>query len=124
MPIRSSFDGLVAKGAIALQNCNNLLKFMPNSPPQAQLIRYHVLGSGKVQGVGYQRSVMQAAKNFNLKGWVGNLLAAIEAVFTGNIRDTDQMLGGCRQENSRVQVKGITVKQEKPEGIQSLKIRC
>ncbi len=97
---------------------------MSNSPQKHKLIRYHVLVSGKVQGVGYRKSVLQATKRLNLNGWVRNLSdGRVEAVFEGNINDIEQMIGWCRQGNSMAVVKDIAVKQEAPEGIQSFEIR-
>lgn len=92
---------------------------MPNSPQKDKLIRYHVLVSG-VQGVGYRRSLLQAAKRLNLNGWVRNLSnGRVEAIFAGNINGIEQMLELCRQGNLMAVVKDIAVKQETPEGIQS-----
>lgn len=97
---------------------------MTNLPDRDRLIRYHILVSGKVQGVGYRMSVLQVAKRLNLNGWVKNLSdGRVEAIFEGNMSDVEQMLGWCRQGNSIAVVQDIAVKQETPEGIQSFEIR-
>ncbi|MBW4663385.1 MAG: acylphosphatase [Chroococcus sp. CMT-3BRIN-NPC107] len=96
---------------------------MSNSPQKDQLIRYHVLVSGKVQGVGYRMSVLQAAQKLSLNGWVRNLSdGRVEAVFEGNISDTKQMVDWCRQGNKMAVVEDIASKQETPEGIQGFEI--
>lgn len=97
---------------------------MPNSSHQDQLIRYHVLVSGKIQGVGYRVSVLQAANKFNLNGWVRNLPdGRVEAVFEGNLSNIEQILRWCRQGNSMAVVQNIVVEQQMPENIQSFEIR-
>lgn len=97
---------------------------MPNSSHEDQLIRYHVLISGKVQGVGYRMSVLQAANKFNLKGWVRNLPdGSVEAIFEGNLINTEQIIRWCRQGNSTAVVENIVVEQQMPEAIQTFEIR-
>lgn len=97
---------------------------MPNSPHQDQLIRYHVLVSGKVQGVGYRMSVLQAANKFNLNGWVRNLPdGKVEAIFEGNLIELEQMIRWCHQGNSPAVIQDIAIQEETPEGIQGFEIR-
>ncbi len=96
---------------------------MPNSPHQDQLIRYHVLVSGKVQGVGYRMSVLQAANKFNLNGWVPNLPdGKVEGIFEGNLIEI-QMIRWCHQGNSPAVIQDIATQEETPEGIQGFEIR-
>lgn len=98
---------------------------MSNSPQQDEPIRYHVLVSGKVQGVGYRSSVLQVAKCLNLNGWVKNLSdGRVEAIFEGNINCIEQMISWCRQGNTMAVVEDIVVKEEMPEGLQKFEIRC
>lgn len=76
-----------------------------------------------MQGVGYRRSVLQAAQQFNLNEWVRNLSDTIEAVFEENASDREQVLGWCRQEKPMAVVQNFAVKQETRESIQSFEIR-
>jgi len=97
---------------------------MSNLPQQDKLIRYHVLVSGKVQGVGYRMSVLQVAQRLNLNGWVSNLSdGRVEAIFEGNINCIEQMVSWCRQGNTMAVVEDIVVKEETPEGLQKFEIR-
>lgn len=97
---------------------------MPNLPRKDKLIRYHVLVSGKVQGVGYRMSVLQAAKQLKVNGWVRNLPdGRVEAVFEGNSLEIEELLRWCRYGNSVAVVKDIVVEQQMPENYPSFEIR-
>lgn len=97
---------------------------MPKLPQKDELIRYHVLVPGKVQGVGYRMSVLQAASRLlQVNGWMRNLPdGRVEAVFEGNSLDIEKLLRWCRYRTSVAVVKDIVVERQMPENCTSFEI--
>lgn len=85
--------------------------------------RAHVFISGKVQGVGYRFSTLEAALNVGVNGWVKNLPdGRVEAVFEGSKEAIEKMINWCKNGPSSAIVKDVTVAYEKPLGIQGFEI--
>jgi acylphosphatase len=59
--------------------------------------RYHVLISGRVQGVFFRANTWKTARSLGLTGWVRNLPdGRVETVFDGDPKDAEAMLAWCR----------------------------
>ena len=59
--------------------------------------RAHVVVSGLVQGVFFRSYAMGEAQNLGLKGWVMNRWDGnVEAVFEGEKKAVDEMIGWCQ----------------------------
>ncbi len=55
--------------------------------------RYHLLISGRVQGVSYRMSAWEKAQQLNLTGWVRNLSdGRVEMMIEGDTASLDQMI--------------------------------
>ena len=68
----------------------------------------HVIVSGRVQGVFFRIETKNAAKRFNVSGWVKNRPdGTVEAVFEGAEADVESVLQWCRKGPPMARVKGI-----------------
>lgn len=66
---------------------------------------YHLIISGKVQGVFYRASARKAAIGFGINGWIKNTPdEKVEVVITGDIKLLDQFISWCWSgpENAKV----------------------
>jgi acylphosphatase len=94
-----------------------------SNPNSAKQTRAHAFISGKVQGVGYRYSTMNAAKKLNLNGWVRNLAdSRVEAVFEGSQEVVEEMIRWCHQGSDAAVVKDVQVDYSQPEGLQGFEI--
>ncbi|MEA5595112.1 acylphosphatase [Rivularia sp. UHCC 0363] len=86
-------------------------------------VRAHAFISGKVQGVGYRYSTMNAAKNLGLNGWVRNLADnRVEAVFEGVTEVVEEMIRWCHGGPTNAIVKDVQVEYSEVEGLQGFEI--
>jgi len=70
----------------------------------------HVLISGRVQRVWFRGWVEQEATRLGLQGWVCNLSdGRVEAVFSGDADDVDEMIDLCWQGPRRAEVEGVMI---------------
>ena len=91
-----------------------------NLPKQT---RAHAFISGKVQGVGYRYSTMNAAKKLGLSGWVRNLPdSRVEAVFEGATEVVEEMIRWCDRGPTAAIVKDVQVEHSEAEGLQGFEI--
>jgi acylphosphatase len=89
----------------------------------SEIIRTHLIISGKVQGVGYRYYTAQQAKKLGITGWVKNLPdGRVEAIFEGTQQTITEMINWCRQGPSAAQVTDITINHEKPQGHKKFEI--
>jgi acylphosphatase len=59
--------------------------------------RYHILISGRVQGVFFRANTLKTARSLGLTGWVRNLPdGRVETVFEGEQENAEAMLAWCR----------------------------
>ena len=59
--------------------------------------QFHVIISGRVQGVWYRASTKQKAEELGLTGWVKNTADGnVEAVFEGDETIVEEMIAWCR----------------------------
>ncbi|MCX7982404.1 MAG: acylphosphatase [Syntrophales bacterium] len=75
--------------------------------------RYHVLISGRVQGVFFRAETQRVAEKLGIKGWVRNTKdGKVEAVFEGEEEKLEEMLTWCRRGPSLARVTEVEVKEE------------
>jgi acylphosphatase len=75
--------------------------------------RVHVYVSGRVQGVFFRAATQQAAKGFNLTGWVRNVHdGRVEAVFEGDNENVDKMLDWCHIGPPAARVEKVITEEE------------
>lgn len=79
--------------------------------------RYHVLISGRVQGVFFRANARRKACLLGLTGWVRNLPdSCVEAVFEGEEVAAEAMREWCRTGTLPARVDRLEVKEESPTG--------
>lgn len=72
--------------------------------------RAHIFVSGIVQGVYYRYNTMKKAREFNLKGWVRNLVdGRVEIVCEGERVDIERLIEWCRKGPPGAHVENISV---------------
>ena len=90
----------------------------------AEMVRAHVIFSGKVQGVFFRASAMEKAGSLELCGWVRNLPnGKVEMVAEGERRKVDRLIEWCTHEQPMARVTGCAVEWENAEGLTDLRIR-
>lgn len=68
----------------------------------------HVSFLGLVQGVGFRAFVEYEATRRGLQGWVRNRRSGeVEAVFAGDPRDLDAVIGACREGPAMARVDAV-----------------
>lgn len=96
---------------------------MSQIPASADLIRAHVVVSGRVQGVGYRASTWDMAHLLKVNGWVRNLRdGRVEAVFEGVPSQVEEIIRWCHQGPPAAVVQEITVVYEPPQGTKSFEV--
>jgi acylphosphatase len=79
--------------------------------------RYHVIVSGRVQGVYFRANTVRQAEATGLSGWVKNLPdGRVEAVFEGESGNAERMLAWCRTGTPPARVDSIEYVEETPDG--------
>jgi acylphosphatase len=64
----------------------------------AELVRAHVVISGRVQGVFFRMETLEEARKTGVSGWVKNKQeGTVEAVFEGEKALVDSVIQWCRQ---------------------------
>ena len=75
--------------------------------------RYHVLISGRVQGVCFRANTRKQARALGLTGWVRNLPDdRVETVFEGEQKGAEAMLAWCRTGTPPAKVDHLEVAEE------------
>jgi acylphosphatase len=88
------------------------------------VVRYRVLISGQVLGVGYRAVCQRMAWQRGVAGWVRNLDdGRVEAVFEGDAEAVRHLLDWARRGPRLAVVAGVTVQPEQPESLGSFVIR-
>lgn len=83
----------------------------------ADIKTYHVIISGRVQGVGYRAWCAGTAQDLGLTGWVRNRTdGTVEAVFCGTESVVEKMLDACEDGPIPAQVESV-ISQESHEAI-------
>jgi acylphosphatase len=88
------------------------------------LVRRHVIVTGRVQGVFFRDSVRERAEAHGVAGWACNRAdGAVEAVFEGPEDDVIEMVVYCREGPRDAHVETMTTNEEPPEGLSGFSIR-
>lgn len=91
---------------------------------RVRMVRYRVLVSGVVQGVGFRDACRRTAERQGVSGWVRNLPdGGVEAVFEGPAEAVDALVAWTRHGPRFAEVKEVRVQAEPPEGISGFQIR-
>jgi acylphosphatase len=87
------------------------------------LTQAHLLIFGEVQGVGFRYWTLNKARELGLKGWVKNLPdSRVEAVFTGNLANVEQMIQACYSGPTGARVTKVEVDWIEPENRETFQI--
>jgi acylphosphatase len=90
----------------------------------ANLVRRHVVVTGRVQGVFFRDSVRERADAHGVTGWACNRSdGAVEAVLEGSPEDVERVVRFCRTGPPRAEVDDVDVSEEEPEGLDGFSIR-
>jgi acylphosphatase len=77
-------------------------------------IRFHVIISGKVQGVFFRSKTKRTAIELDITGWVRNLAdGRVEAVFEGEKENIERMINWCRKGPELARVTDVVVISER-----------
>jgi acylphosphatase len=88
------------------------------------VVRYRVLVTGQVQGVGFRAACRRTAMRHGVRGWVRNLPdGRVEAAFEGPADDVRQLLDWTRTGPRHAVVTDVAVRAEQPEGLGTFLIR-
>jgi acylphosphatase len=79
--------------------------------------RVHLVASGRVQGVFYRQSTVDAARRLDLRGWVRNLPdGRVEAEAEGERTALESLVEWCRRGPPGARVLGLEVRWDLPVG--------
>ena len=88
------------------------------------MVRYRVLVSGLVQGVGFREACRRTAERQEVSGWVRNLPdGRVEALFEGPAEAVDALVEWSRHGPRLAVVKDVRVQAEPPDGVTGFLIR-
>ena len=81
----------------------------------ADVVRVHLVISGRVQGVAFRQSTVDEATRLGLAGWVRNLDdGRVEAVAEGDRPRVEALVAWCRRGPRLARVDDVAVKWEPP----------
>jgi len=87
-------------------------------------VRARVHVSGNVQGVAYRANTEETAKRRGVNGWVRNTDdGRVEAVFEGDPRTVESMIGWCHTGSPRATVERVEVTYEEPQDADGFRVR-
>ena len=88
------------------------------------MIRYHVLVSGRVQGVFFRDTCRRLAEEHGVAGWVRNLPdGRVEAVFEGPDEEVLRLVEWAHSGPRLAEVDDVAVQSEPPEGLAAFLIK-
>ena len=81
------------------------------------MVRAHVVISGKVQGVFFRATTKETAENLGVKGWVKNRSDGnVEALFEGGKKQVDLVLKWCSEGPLHAKVERVDISREEYSG--------
>lgn len=90
----------------------------------SDIVRAHLLVTGRVQGVFFRTETRERALNLGLAGWVRNLGSGkVEVVFEGERTTVERAVEWCRHGPPHALVESVDVRCEDPEGDSGFHIR-
>jgi acylphosphatase len=73
-------------------------------------VRAHVFVTGKVQGVYYRQTAMEAARAHGVSGWIRNLQdGRVETVLEGDESNVSSVIEWCKRGPAKAQVEKVEV---------------
>ncbi|HUY63033.1 MAG TPA: acylphosphatase [Acidimicrobiales bacterium] len=82
-----------------------------------EVVRRHVVVTGRVQGVGFRASCARRAGDLGLVGFVRNMPdGTVEAAFEGEARAVSAMVDWCHRGPGLARVDGVVVGELPPQG--------
>ena len=88
------------------------------------VVRRHVILTGRVQGVFFRASVQEAADSEGVAGWASNRSdGSVEVVLEGPPGPVESVLGYCRTGPVNARVDSADVREEEPEGLSGFRTR-
>ncbi len=89
-----------------------------------EVVRKHVMISGRVQGVFFRDSTREQAQAEGVAGWVANRGdGGVEAVFEGAPEAVRRLIEFCRSGPSSADVEEVEVSDETPEELEGFEVR-
>ena len=86
------------------------------------MIAKHVFYEGRVQGVGFRYTVRQIAKEYEVTGWVRNLLdGRVELLVSGNADEVDGFLETIVESELAGFIKGTQEEPAQPDSLADLR---
>ncbi|MBL0715893.1 MAG: acylphosphatase [Desulfosarcina sp.] len=77
------------------------------------IVRAHVMISGRVQGVAFRWETLRVAERYQVKGWVRNLPdGQVEAIIEGLRPQVSAVLDWCRQGPAIARVDAVDIRWE------------
>jgi acylphosphatase len=90
---------------------------------RVRMVRYRVLVSGLVHGVGFRDTCRRTAERHGVSGWVRNLPdGSVEAAFEGPAEAVDALIEWSRHGPRFAVVKDVRVQAEPPEGTSGFQV--
>ncbi|HVG17227.1 MAG TPA: acylphosphatase [Chitinophagaceae bacterium] len=85
---------------------------------------FHLIASGKVQGVFYRDSAKATAQALDLNGWVKNCKNGdVEILVSGPEREVSQFIEWCKAGPANASVTGLTINEVDPVPLSRFEIR-
>ncbi|MGH9086126.1 MAG: acylphosphatase [Acidimicrobiales bacterium] len=95
-----------------------------HSPSRGDLVRVHLIVTGRVQGVWYRQSCKEVAVAAGVHGWVRNTAdGRVEAVLEGERDAVDAVIGWMRVGPPHAVVDDVQLTVEPPEGARTFAVR-
>jgi acylphosphatase len=88
-------------------------------------INFHVIISGRVQGVWFRASAKQKAEQLGIKGWIRNTSdGSVEAVFEGEEKSVNEMIEWCNHGPPLSKIENVEIEKKNPtDGFKDFSIR-